>query len=142
MSDFYERYRHMYEGFDDEKRLTMYRRVKRGDWLFTCKLEAIQFDTWDEPKNYSDYNPIWMTEKTETERALFFEFGHYNTMEGSHHSSNNCGLWVVTPAYAKWFNEVVKPVAARLWDEQTSDISYDEMVERLAVESGIRFEGA
>ena len=101
----------------------------------------MQFKEWDELRLASDYSEFWL-EKTETERALFFSFDGYTTLEGSSHSSGHCGLWVVTAEYAKWFIENVKPVAKKLWDEQTSEISYDELAERIATEQGVRFEGA
>lgn len=54
--------------------------MKHGDWLFTCRMEPVQFDAWAN----EDHND-------------------FMTLDGSGHSAAHCGLHPVSERYAHWF---------------------------------------
>lgn len=125
----------------DEQRLARLKKIQRGDWIFTCGLKPLQFKAWDDPKKMSDYDESWK-ERPQVERELFFWYDYFTTMEGSHHSTSHCSCWQVSEKYALWFMEHVAPIAKNLWDGQDELMDYHELVEQIANEHGIKFEGA
>jgi len=76
--------------------------VKHGDWIFTCKLQPLQFDTFRPEKNADDYNRQAFTDE---QWEQFSKYDDFVTLNGSNHSVKNCGLLKVSDAYAEWFND-------------------------------------
>jgi len=74
----------------------------KGDWLFTCRMEPVQFSHW------------------ENDEQLDFV-----TMDGSHHSQYHCGLHLVSTKYAEFFT------AHKLWDLSYLSVTPEEYKERV-----------
>jgi hypothetical protein len=62
-----------------------WRDITKGDWLFTCRMEPVQFRRW----LYDDLGP---------DNPDDFE-----TLDGSCHSRLHCSLKPVSTAYGEWF---------------------------------------
>lgn len=54
--------------------------MKKGDWLFTCSMQPKQFGKWQNE-----------------------DMDDFETIEGSSHNKNNCGLKPISENYAQWF---------------------------------------
>lgn len=52
--------------------------MKKGDWIFTCSMKPEQFGKWQDEDDFE-------------------------TIEGSGHNKNNCGLKPISEKYALWF---------------------------------------
>ena len=57
--------------------------IKKGDWLFTCSMNPVQFGEWENNE----------------------KFDGFVTLSGSSHSRRNCGLAIISETYAKFFIE-------------------------------------
>ena len=78
------------------------KQIKRGDWIFTCNMQPLQFDKFYPEKNPEHYNREAFTDE---EWELFSKYGDFVTMNGSNHSTHSCGLHRVSTPYAEWFND-------------------------------------
>ena len=84
------------------KDIEYYKAIKRGDWIFTCKLQPLQFDMFQPEKNPEHYNRESFTDE---QWEQFSKYGDFCTLNGSNHSTKNCGLLKVSDAYGEWFND-------------------------------------
>lgn len=82
--------------------ITRFKALKHGDWIFTCSMKPLQFNTFEnkDPKSYPDFVKF----STELEQELFFNFDNFTTCEGSSHSTMNCSCRPISEKYA-WFLE-------------------------------------
>ena len=114
--------------------------IKKGQWLFSCSMKPLQFDSWD-CKNYKDYiseekwNALTPEEKEE------FIYDDFKTMEGSSHSVVNCSLSPISDEYAKFFIEnkcdelFDTSVEGNYWEP------YENAVKELCTKYSIKYEG-
>lgn len=126
----------------DKDFLEYLKTIKKGDWIITCKFEIVRFNEWDEPKDLSRYDNEYWNAAPEEERELFRAYDDFTTMEGSSHSSRHCSIWRVSEEYATWFNKNILPIAKYLWEKQTAEVDFADMVEEICLEQGMKFEGA
>jgi len=84
------------------RHIDYYKAIKHGDWIFTCKMQPLQFDKFDAEKNPEDYNREAFTDE---KWEQFSKYNDFTTIGGSCHSANNCGLQRVSTDYAQWFIE-------------------------------------
>lgn len=104
--------------------------INYGDWLFTCRMEAVQFHQWDK------------------DDGAWYDF--FTTLDGSSHSYCNCSLKPVSESYALWFNSNemhtylgrIQEAKIRigeawvsddrgLWFRQSSDVGVQYLYERV-----------
>ena len=106
--------------------------LKKGQWLFTCDMKPLQFNSFDPEKNKEDYS-IWKNEKA---WELFSKYDDFTTLEGSSHSACNCGLTPISEKYAKWF------ITNKIWELYNDDFEiYEELIKKICKEHNINFEG-
>jgi len=131
------------------------RDIKPGDWLFTCRMEPVQFGSWDE-KNPEDYYEIEEFNKRTDEEKFNFCHSDFSTFDGSSHSVCGCGLSPISEKYAKWFienkvweiyekhdNREGKPVVGEDHTEFNTITweLYEKDVRKLCEEHNINYEG-
>jgi len=114
--------------------------VKSGDWLFTCRLEPLQFSHF-EPKNTEDYEEDFLLSMNEDQLSNFLN-DHFVTTDGASHSYKNCTCRVISENYAKWF---IANNVYNLFDQFEAEpdpfFLYEKAVKSLCPEFGIQFEG-
>ena len=114
--------------------------IKKGQWLFSCSMKPLQFDSWD-VKNYKDYGIRDRWDTLSPEEKEEFLFNDFHTMEGSHHSLVNCSLSPISEEYALFFiaNKCDQlfdsSVEGNYWD------AYENAVRELCVLNNIKYEG-
>lgn len=91
------------------------RKVKKGDWLFSCGIKPRQFS------HFHNGNP-----------------DSFETTEGSCHSVKNCSLGLMSDAYAHWFNE---NKVWELYKEEKGLEVYESEVKKLCGRHDVKFEG-
>lgn len=115
-------------------------KVKKGDWIFTCSLEPMQFSHF-EPKTPEDYNASFLSSMDEEELSNFLN-DDFVTMNGSSHSYKNCTCKVVTEDYAKWFiANNVQALFNQFENQPTPFALYENAVRLLCQQHNISFEG-
>lgn len=89
---------------------------QHGDWLFTCKMEPVQFDKWiDDEKD------------------------DFISIDGSHHSKINCSLSLISNKYAEFF---IKHQLWELFDVHGQCFEkYEEAVKQICSVYKIKYEG-
>lgn len=98
--------------------------ISHGDWLFTCRMEPLQFDKWLDDKKED-----------------------FQTIEGSSHSKSNCSLKPISTKYATWFNEnkiwelYKRPEERTAEKNQKAFDDYEALVKQKAKEDGVEYEG-
>ena len=113
--------------------------IQKGQWIFTCSMKPLQFDSFDSEKNPKNWNRAAFTDEA-WER--FSKYDDFKTMEGSHHSVFNCHIKLVSEKYAKWFldNKIDE-----LWEKHKGKDKvwelYEADVRQRCQEDGIEFEG-
>ena len=122
--------------------------IKKGQWLFTCSMKPLQFDSFNKEKNPNDYNRSAFTDERWEQFAKYDDFV---TMEGSHHSVKNCSLKPISESYAKWFNEnkcweIFDRITEELKIKDEAEFNtrwdlYEEEVKKLCQRDGIEYEG-
>jgi hypothetical protein len=112
--------------------------IKKGQWLFTCSMQPLQFDSFEKEPNPDDYNREKFTDEE------WWDFCHdgFITMEGSSHSATNCGCTPISEEYANWF---IKNECWKLFPEDSKvdnvwDI-YQNLVKDLCKKDNIEYEG-
>lgn len=98
--------------------------MKTGDWIFTCKMQPMQFDSY------------------------IHKGEDFKTTDGSHHSIRHCGCNPVSKEYAQWF---IENKIWEIWDEisETNPESlstniwelYQERIEQKCKLDNITYEG-
>jgi len=109
--------------------------IKHGDWIFTCSMKPLQFDTFRPEKNPLHYDREAFSDE-EWER--FSKYDDFQTIEGSSHSAANCGLHKVSTAYAQWFND------NQLWlldDDNQQFECYEARIKAVCQYFEIEYEG-
>lgn len=113
--------------------------LKKGDWLFTCNMKPLQFDSFDPEKKAENYNRASFTNEA-WER--FSKFDSFTTVEGSSHSVTNCSCRRISADYAKWFLENnIDSFFEQFKDEEDRWKLYEAAVKEKCDEAGIEFEG-
>lgn len=94
--------------------------IKHGQWIFSCKMQPLQFDKWEDESDKDGFN----------------------TLEGSNHSAYHCGCKPISEKYALWFIE------NKCWDLFSKDVDpkeqwniYIDKVKKLCEEHNIEYEG-
>jgi len=120
------------------------KKLKKGDWLFTCSMEPLQFNSFDEEKNPDDYNRAGFTDE---DWEQFSKYNDFTTINGSSHAVQGCGCKPVSEKYALWFIE------NKCWElyeksEGNNEIEndkkwkkYEEAIKALCIKEGIEYEG-
>lgn len=83
--------------------LPIRRILEKGDWLFTCKMEPVQFDRTI-PVDRSQYPNL-----SDSEWDIFKD-DMFCTLEGSHHSRKYCSCTPISDEYAQFF------IQHKLWE--------------------------
>lgn len=111
--------------------------IKKGQWIFTCSMQPKQFDHYEE-RNPEDYTKGNFTDEQWED---FLKYDNFVTLEGSWHSRRNCGLKLISEAYALFFIE------NELWnlffqsDEDQCWVKYEERLRRVCDEFDMKYEG-
>lgn len=101
--------------------------IKKGDWLFSCSMQPLQFSHWRNGSNDS-----------------------FVTIGGSEHSERNCSLSSISEKYALWFIEnrcweIYDRISEETMDNEESFDSrwelYGSEIKKLAETAGIKYEG-
>jgi len=102
----------------------MLKNLKKGDWIFTCKMDPVQFSHYQDTDSNND------------------PFDVFFSIEGSVHSQRHCGCKRISKEYAEWFidNEISK-LFDKYEDKENAFILYEKEVKLLCEEKGIQFEG-
>jgi hypothetical protein len=117
-------------------------KVKHGDWIFTCSMKPLQFDSF-EPRDPKHYDQAGLSMLTEEEYSNWM-YDDFKTMEGSSHSIKNCGCKVITEKYAKWFldNNIAGIIEQYKQEGVGVDWeAYEQAVKELCLKDGIEYEG-
>jgi len=117
--------------------------LKKGQWIFTCSMKPLQFDSFGPEKSHEDYDRSAFTDAA-WER--FSKYDDFNTVEGSHHSVFHCGLRTISEGYAKWFienkiDELFPDCKGEVYDAKSSWEEYVNKIKQRCQEAGIEFEG-
>lgn len=118
------------------------RNLKKGDWLFTCKME---------PKQFGEF---WVENKELKELLKYYCVGDFNTIDGSGHSIFGCGCKPISKKYAMFFiahklGEYYDILVQKITDESTGInvdynniwIDYEKYVKNYCKRFNVKFEG-
>lgn len=110
----------------------MIRDLKKGDWIFTCRMEPVQFNYYS-VKDPNDYQKHMDNDE---EWNDFINFDDFITIEGSSHAQCGCGCKRITKEYAEWF------LANKVWELSGDDWElYESKVRDLCKSHDINYEG-
>lgn len=120
--------------------IAKFKNIKHGDWIFTCSMKPLQFDSFKKknPDSYPDYVKL----STELEQELNFNFDNFITTNGSSHSTMNCSLKPISETYAKWFlenniDELYNTLEKNnhIWE------NYEKLIRAKCIADNIEYEG-
>jgi hypothetical protein len=120
-------------------RIKELQKIKKGQWIFTCKLEPLRFKRFftykdDYVKKHWESPSRWIKHKY---------FNDFETMEGTTHSALHCGLELITKNYAYFFRKnkcwELFPKEDLTMDEKWE--IYENRVKDLCKLKNIKFEG-
>ena len=108
--------------------------VKEGNWLFTCKMEPVQFEKFlhNNPDDYDRKN------FTDEEWEKFIYYDDFITKDGSNHSVTNCGLSLISEEYAKFF---IEHELWSLYNKTNCFEKYEIEVKEFCKQHNIEYEG-
>jgi len=110
---------------------------KYGDWLFTCRMEPVQFGEW-KIKNPNDYS-CNKEDYSEDEWYRMWNEEDFITIDGSSHSRSNCSLHLISTRYAEFF---IEHKLWELFEINNQDFNlYKSAVKKVCEAYKIKFEG-
>ena len=116
------------------------KKVKKGDWLFTCSMKPKQFNEWDRFKKREEYGKM-----SDIKWEQFSKYDDFTTTEGSSHAVYGCSLKPISEEYAKWF---IKNECWKIYDELKDNIgendiwgAYEVEIKKLCKLDNVKYEG-